>query len=101
MVFRGRPPRRRSRRKDESVAAAPLLSAAALLAEPPIPFAGDAVLDDEALAGTVERVTWRNSETGNCVLRVRVWGRRRPVTVVGHAAAATAGAVVHAAGTWV
>jgi len=40
----------------------------------------------------VERVTFHNAETGFCVLRVKVRGRRDLATVVGHAALVAAGA---------
>ena len=40
----------------------------------------------EALAGTVERVTYHNTENGFAVLRVQTRGKRDLVTVVGHAA---------------
>ena len=39
----------------------------------------------EALAGTIERVTFHNVETGFCVLKVQARGKRDLVTVVGHA----------------
>ena len=55
----------------------------------------------EALAGLVERVTFHNPETGFCVLRVKVRGQRDLATVVGAAAAISAGEFVHASGTWV
>src|SRR3954447_5108783 len=55
----------------------------------------------EALAGLVERVTFHNPETGFCVLRVKARGQRDLVTVVGAAAAITAGEFVQASGTWV
>jgi exodeoxyribonuclease V alpha subunit len=55
----------------------------------------------EALAGLVERVTFHSPETGFCVLRVKVRGHREPVTVVGAAAAITAGEFVQASGAWV
>ena len=55
----------------------------------------------EALAGLVERVTFHNPETGFCVLRVKVRGQRELVTVVGAAAAISAGEFVQASGTWV
>jgi exodeoxyribonuclease V alpha subunit len=55
----------------------------------------------EALAGLVERVTFHNPETGFCVLRVKLRGRRDLVTVVGAAAAITAGEFVQASGSWV
>jgi len=55
----------------------------------------------EALAGLVERVTFHSTETGFCVLRVKVRGQRDPVTVVGHAALISTGEWVSASGTWV
>jgi exodeoxyribonuclease V alpha subunit len=55
----------------------------------------------EALAGLVERVTCHNPETGFCVLRVKLRGQRELVTLVGAAAAISAGAFVQASGTWV
>jgi exodeoxyribonuclease V alpha subunit len=55
----------------------------------------------EALAGLVERVTFHNPESGFCVLRVKVRGQRDLVTVVGAAAAISAGEFVQASGTWV
>src|SRR3982751_1441167 len=55
----------------------------------------------EALAGLVERVTFHSSETGFCVLRVKVRGQRDPITVVGHAALISAGEFVSASGVWV
>jgi exodeoxyribonuclease V alpha subunit len=55
----------------------------------------------EALAGLVERVTFHSPENGFCVLRVKVRGQRELVTVVGAAAAISAGEFVHASGTWV
>lgn len=38
----------------------------------------------ETLAGTVERVTFHNADTGFAVIRVKARGRRDLVTVVGH-----------------
>jgi exodeoxyribonuclease V alpha subunit len=55
----------------------------------------------EVLAGLVERVTYHNAENGFCVLRAKVRGHRDIVTVVGHAAAITAGEWVTATGDWV
>src|SRR5256886_2738839 len=57
--------------------------------------------DRELLAGLVERVTYQNAENGFCVLRVRARGQREPVTLVGHAAAISAGEWITAAGHWV
>jgi exodeoxyribonuclease V alpha subunit len=55
----------------------------------------------EALAGLVERVTFHSPETGFCVLRIKVRGQRELVTVVGAAAAISAGEFIQASGTWV
>ena len=55
----------------------------------------------EVLAGLVERVTYHNAETGFCVLRARARGHRDVVTVVGHAAAISAGEWIMASGQWV
>jgi exodeoxyribonuclease V alpha subunit len=55
----------------------------------------------EVLAGLVERVTYHNAENGFCVLRARARGHRDVVTVVGHAAAISAGEWVMASGQWV
>ena len=55
----------------------------------------------EALAGLVERVTYHNAETGSCVLRVKLRGQHELVTVVGAAAAISAGEFIQATGSWV
>src|SRR6202162_5957679 len=55
----------------------------------------------EVLAGLVERVTFHNSETGFCVLRVKARGQRDLITVLGHAAMISAGEFVQASGTWI
>src|SRR5580693_622609 len=55
----------------------------------------------EVLAGLVERVTYHNAENGFCVLRAKVRGHRDVVTVVGHAAAISAGEWITASGQWV
>ena len=55
----------------------------------------------EALAGLVERVTYHNPANGFGVLRVTLRGQRELVTVVGAAAAISAGEFVQASGTWV
>ena len=55
----------------------------------------------EVLAGLVERVTYHNAENGFCVLRIKARGHRELVTLVGHAAAISAGEWVTAAGEWV
>src|SRR3954463_12294738 len=55
----------------------------------------------EALAGTIERVTFHNVENGFCVLKVQARGKRDLVTVVGHAPAIGAGEWITATGIWV
>lgn len=55
----------------------------------------------EHLGGLIERVTFHNAESGFCVLRVKVRGRRELATVVGHAALVSAGEAVQATGTWI
>ena len=55
----------------------------------------------EVLAGLVERVTFHSEESGFCVLRIKARGHRDLVTLVGRAAAITAGEAVTASGLWV
>ena len=57
--------------------------------------------DREVIAGTVERVTFHNAETGFCVLRVKARGHRDLATVVGHAATISPGEWITASGDWV
>ncbi|GFO67127.1 ATP-dependent RecD-like DNA helicase [Geomonas limicola] len=54
----------------------------------------------ERLAGTLERVTFHSEETGFCVLRVKVTGRRELVTVTGSAASVTPGEYLECTGSW-
>ncbi len=54
----------------------------------------------EVLAGIVERVTFHNEENGFCVLRVKARGVRDLVTVVGYAAAISAGEWITTTGQW-
>jgi exodeoxyribonuclease V alpha subunit len=53
------------------------------------------------LAGLVDRVTFHNSESGFCVLRVKARGQRDSITVIGHAAMISAGEFVQASGSWI
>ena len=57
--------------------------------------------DREVLAGTVERVTFHNADSGFCVLRIKARGHRDLITIVGHAAVISAGEWITAAGEWV
>jgi len=54
----------------------------------------------ERIAGSVERVTFHSEESGFCVLRIKVKGKRDLVTVVGSAAAITPGEFVECVGIW-
>jgi len=56
--------------------------------------------DPTTISGTVERVTFHNPDTGFCVLRLKVDGRRDFETVVGHAASVSAGEEIRAVGEW-
>ncbi len=56
--------------------------------------------DSIHLSGTVERVTYHNSDNGFCVLRVKAKGRRDIITVVGHASAIASGEFIEAVGSW-
>ena len=55
----------------------------------------------EALAGSIERVTFHNPDSGFAVLRLKVKGRSELVSVVGHLPSAAAGEYVEAEGWWV
>ena len=52
------------------------------------------------VSGTVERVTYHNSDNGFCVLRVKAKGFRDLVTVVGYASLALSGEYIEAMGNW-
>jgi exodeoxyribonuclease V alpha subunit len=54
----------------------------------------------EPLAGLIERVTFHSTETGFCVLRVKVRGHHDLVTVLGSAAEAHVGEHIQASGEW-
>jgi len=64
-------------------------------APPPARGTGPATVE-----GTVERVTFHNPDTGFCVIRLKVGGRRDLETVVGHAASVAAGEEIRAVGEW-
>jgi len=64
------------------------------------PSASSASNLPERLAGSVERVTFHNEESGFAVLRVRVKGRRDLATVVGSVPAISAGEWIEAEGRW-
>lgn len=54
----------------------------------------------DRVTGSVERVSFHNEESGFAVLRVKVKGRREPVTVVGTVPAVNEGEWVDAIGRW-
>ncbi|CAO4157255.1 SF1B family DNA helicase RecD2 [Methylorubrum extorquens] len=54
----------------------------------------------ETLAGTIERVTFHNAETGFCVLKVQTRGKRDLVPDIGHAPTISAGEWITAVGIW-
>ncbi len=55
----------------------------------------------EWLKGAVERVTFHSEESGFCVLRVKVSGRRDLVTVISNAACIQAGEFIECSGLWI
>ncbi|WP_114393670.1 ATP-dependent RecD-like DNA helicase [Oleisolibacter albus] len=65
-----------------------------------MPF--DSGFDDRyELTGQVERVTFRNPETGFSVLKVKAGGHRKPVALVVHGPVIEPGERVRAVGAWV
>ncbi len=55
----------------------------------------------EELTGEIERVTYANAESGFAVARVRVAGRREPITVAGPLAAPVPGQLLKMRGEWI
>lgn len=55
----------------------------------------------ERLSGSIERVTFHSEESGFCVLRIKVSGRKDLVTVVGSTASASPGEYIECMGIWV
>ena len=54
----------------------------------------------EYLSGSVDRVTFHSEESGFCVLRVKVKGKRELVTVIGSAVSITPGEFIDCTGIW-
>lgn len=54
----------------------------------------------ERISGSLERITFHSEETGFCVLRVKVSGKRELVTVTGCAASITPGEFLECTGSW-
>ena len=46
---------------------------------------------NEVLAGSIERVTFHNAESGFCVLRIKTYGHCGLIAMMGHAAIGSAG----------
>ena len=55
----------------------------------------------ETPAGSIERITFHNSENGFAVLKVHARGKRDLITVVGHTPAVSAGEWITASGLWI
>jgi exodeoxyribonuclease V alpha subunit len=55
----------------------------------------------EIISGSIERVTFHSEETGFCVLRTKIKGKRDLVTVIGSAACVTAGEFIECRGSWI
>lgn len=55
----------------------------------------------QQLTGAIDHIIFHNPDNGFSVLRVRIKGRREPVTVVGNLPGAAAGEYVEATGDWV
>jgi exodeoxyribonuclease V alpha subunit len=70
----------------------------ALVAEPFVLTAPEAAA--ETLSGLVERVVFHNSDSGFCVLRIKLPDQREPATVVGECPTVAPGEVVRADGHW-
>ena len=54
----------------------------------------------EYLSGTIERITYHNSDNGFCVLRVKVKGHKDLVTVTGNIPSASVGEYIKCSGVW-
>ena len=54
----------------------------------------------QRLSGQIERVTYTNSENGYTIAKVKVYGRRDLVTVVGNIVDPTPGAILKMSGEW-
>ena len=54
----------------------------------------------EIIQGSVERITFANEENGYSVIKVKVPGRKEPVSVVGNFVSVTPGEVLRMEGSW-
>lgn len=56
--------------------------------------------DKEYLSGTIERITYHNSDNGFCVICVKVKGHKDLVTVTGNVPSISAGEYIKCSGIW-
>lgn len=56
--------------------------------------------DKEYLSGTIERITYHNSDNGFCVIRVKVKGHKDLVTVTGNVPSISTGEYIKCSGIW-
>jgi exodeoxyribonuclease V alpha subunit len=56
--------------------------------------------DKEYLSGTIERITYHNTDNGFCVIRVKVKGHKDLVTVTGNVPSISAGEYIKCSGIW-
>ena len=56
--------------------------------------------DKEYLSGTIERITYHNTDNGFCVIRVKVKGHKDLVTVTGNVPSVSAGEYIKCSGIW-
>jgi exodeoxyribonuclease V alpha subunit len=54
----------------------------------------------EYLSGTIERITYHNTDNGFCVLRVKVKGHKDLVTVTGNVPSISVGEYIKCSGIW-
>lgn len=54
----------------------------------------------ESISGSIERVTFHNSENGFCVLRVHIAGKHDLVTVIGSSISINSGEYIECSGVW-
>ena len=68
---------------------------------PPLRQSFQSSAPQEKLSGAIERLTFHSQESGFCVIRVRVKGKRDLVTVVGSAPSISPGEFVECVGFWI
>ncbi len=55
----------------------------------------------EALSGSIERITFHNPENGFCILKIKIKSKKDLVTVLGFSACVTAGEWIDCQGAWI